>query len=136
MAYAGYLIKLGGSSGTVLPLEFVKAESYDVESGRLTERIRQDVTGGRHRNTAEHTSTRIKFTTRAMTNTALATLNGLLITAMSDAEKREITLEYYDPETDTYKTADGYMPVVKYPIRKLEQNMVIYNPIEFEFIEY
>ena len=49
MAYAGYLIKLGGSSGTVLPLEFVKAESYDVESGRLTEKIRQDVTGGRHR---------------------------------------------------------------------------------------
>ena len=136
MAYAGYLIKLGGSSGTVLPLEFVKAESYDVESGRLTEMIRQDVTGGRHRNTAEHTSTRIKFTTRAMTNTALATLNGLLTTAMSDAEKREISLEYYDPETDTYKTADGYMPVVKYPIRKLEQNMVIYNPIEFEFIEY
>ena len=42
MAYAGYLIKLGGSSGTVLPLEFVKAESYDVESGRLTEKIRQD----------------------------------------------------------------------------------------------
>ena len=41
-----------------------------------------------------------------------------------------------DAETDTYKTADGYMPVVKYPIRKLEQNMVIYNPIEFEFIEY
>ena len=97
MAYAGYLIKLGGSSGTVLPLEFVKAESYDVESGRLTERVRQDVTGGRH---------------------------------------RKITLEYYDPETDTYKTADGYIPVVKYPIRKLEQNMVIYNPIEFEFIEY
>ena len=88
MAYAGYLIKLGGSSGTALPLEFVKAESYDVESGRLTERVRQDVTGCRHRNTAEHTSTRIKFTTRAITNTALATLNGLLTTAMSDAEKR------------------------------------------------
>ena len=28
MAFSGYLIKVGGSNGTILPMKFMKAESY------------------------------------------------------------------------------------------------------------
>lgn len=54
---------------------------------------------------------------------------------MTNTERREITIEYYDPETDSYKTANCYMPIVKYKIQKLEQTAVVYSPADFEFIQ-
>ena len=135
MAYAGYLIKLGGAGGTALPLEFISAGTYDVESDRRREpNNRYDVTGKLHRTVLPHTSTSIKFSTRSISNTSLAILNGMLRTAMTNVQRREIPIEYYDPETDSYKSGNFYMPVVKYKIQKLEQNAVIYLPADFEFI--
>ena len=136
MAFAGYLIKLGGSGGTELPLDYIRVESYTAVTNLTENASMKSVTGRKYRQTAEHKAVQVSFQSKAMDNTSLAALNGMILGAMSNQSTRDITLEYYDPETDTYKTADGYMPVVKYPIRKLEQNMVIYNPIEFEFIEY
>lgn len=136
MAYAGYLIKLGGAGGTALPLEFISAGTYDVESDRRREpNNRYDVTGKLHRTVLPHMSTSIKFSTRSMSNTSLAILNGMLRTAMTNVQRREIPIEYYDPETDSYKSGNFYMPVVKYQIQKLEQNAVIYLPADFEFIQ-
>ena len=37
MAFSGYLMKLGGSDGTELPMEFIKAQSYNVEPARHKE---------------------------------------------------------------------------------------------------
>ena len=136
MAYAGYLIKLGGAGGSALPLEFISAGTYDVEADRRKEpNNRYDVTGKLHRTVMPHTSTRIKFSTRAMSNTSLAVLTEMLRSAMTNTERREITIEYYDPETDSYKTANCYMPIVKYKIQKLEQTAVVYSPADFEFIQ-
>lgn len=137
MAFLGYMIRLGGSGGVILPMEYVKAESYNVEPARKTEaENRKAVTGLTHRHVAEHTSVKIEFETRSMNNTALATLNGLISAAMTNTLKRDITIEYYDTETDSYKEADCYMPDVKYNIRKIGQDEVLYSPISYTFIEY
>lgn len=137
MAFLGYMIKLGGSAGTELPMEYVKAESYNVEPARKTEtENRKAVTGLTHRGVAEHTSVRIQFETKSINNTSLATLNGLISAAMTNTLKRDITIEYYDTETDSYKEADCYMPDIKYVIRTISQHEVIYNPITYTFIEY
>ena len=137
MAFSGYLIKLGGSAGTELPMEYIKGESYNVEPARKTEtENRKSVTGLTYRGVAEHTSVRIEFETRSINNTALAALNGMISAAMTDTLRRDITIEYYDTETDSYKEAACYMPGVKYSIRKVGQDEVLYNPITYAFIEY
>ena len=137
MAYSGYLIKVGGAAGTALPMEFIKAETYNVEPDRKTELInRKAVTGMLHRTVAEHTSVKIEFQTRSLYNNALATLNSLITGAMTDTHERKITIQYYDPELDTYKEADCYMPDPKYSIRKAEQAALLFSPVTYTFIEY
>ena len=137
MAYAGYLIKLGGADGEIFPLDFIRAETYDVEPIRHRgPGDRYDITGVLHRTVSEHTSAKITFSTKKITNTALAVLNGLLHAAMTNENNRDITIEYYDPETDEYKVANGYLSDPKYTIYKLYEDSVQYLPVTYEFIEY
>lgn len=137
MAFAGYLIKLGGSSGPELPMTFMRPETYAAEPNqRLETEAARAVTGVLHRATVDHTATKIEFETPIMTNSQIATLNTLIKNAMSDTHKKDITIYYYDSENDSYKTADCYMPDVKYTIQWVQGNTVYYKPIRYAFIEY
>ena len=136
MAYAGYLIKLGGAGGTVLPMDYFQAESYTSEKRRTEISNRQDVTGKTHRTVAEHQTVRIELETRAIRSTNLAPLIDLISRKMTDKKRRDITIQYYDTELDTYKTATCYMPDLKMTIREMEQDSILFEPIRFSFIEY
>lgn len=137
MAYAGYLIKLGGSSGTVLPLTYMKPDSYVTEPNqRLESEAGRAVSGMLHRTTLAQTKTKIEFETPNITNDQVAVLNGLIFGAMSDQHRKDITIEYYDMETDTYKVANCYVPDIKYTIHTIKDLKIIYNPIRYAFIEY
>lgn len=137
MAFAGYLIKLGGSSGTELPMIYMKPESYKATPNqRMESKAERAATGLLHRETTSHTATKIEFSTPYTTNNQVATLNSLLFGAMSDTGKRNITIYYYDPETDSYKTANCYMPDVSYTIDRVDGNTIYYSSIRYAFIEY
>lgn len=136
MAYAGFMIKLGGPTGAELPMDYFRADSYEVENRHTETSNRQDVTGKTHRTVATHTSVRIELETRALDDIRMAALNGLITGAMADTTRRDITIYYYDTETGSYRTANCYMPDVKYTVRKLEENAVIYEPAQLTFIEY
>lgn len=139
MAYSGYLIKLGGSNGTVLPMEYMATESYkSTPNQRMEASATRSVTGLLHRTTVEHKATKIEFTTTVLTNTQLATLNNLLATHFSNNLERKITINYYDQETDSYRDAECYMPDISYDINHIDQdlNIVYYNGIRYAFIEY
>ncbi len=137
MAYSGYLIRLGGSGGVILPLKYMKLESYTAEPNqRMESEAKRAITGLLHRTTVEHTATKIEFETPIMTNRDINALNNMINSSMSDRHRKDITIQYYDNETDSYKTADCYMPDVKYPIMRIENNIIYYNSIRYAFIEY
>lgn len=138
MAYAGYLIKLGGSTGYSLPMKFMKPDSYTTEPNqRLESEAGRAVTGLLHRTTIAQTKTKIEFETPSITNYQVAELNTLLQTYMSDQHRKDITIEYYDMENDTYKTANCYIPDIKYTIHTIRSDdTIVYNPIRYAFIEY
>ena len=142
MAYAGYLIKLGGSNGTSLPFKYFKAESYScTPNQRMESEANRAVTGKLVRKTVSNTATKIEFETPYMTNADRAALNTLLTTAMGSSAnrlERKITLEYYNDETDSYTTGDFYMPDVQYQIYKVDntRNVITYSPVRYAFIEY
>ena len=139
MAYNGYLVKVGGSSGTPLPMKFIKVEGYDVTSNqRMEVEAKRDVTGHLHRNTVEHTSTKIEFNTPYMTNMDMEEMMTLFRNAWTNVIERQLTIEYYDPETNTYKVADVYMPDIKYPIDHIDNvhNIITYKETRVAFIEY
>lgn len=137
MAFAGYLVKLGGSGGTELPINYIKTESYSVENQTTENESRKAVTGLLHRQVAPHKAVQVSFKTKKINNTSLAAINGMISAAMSDELSRDIDIEYYDPWTDTYKTAHCYMPDVKFTFGDIEGgNTIVYPGVEYTFIEY
>jgi len=137
MAFAGYLIKLGGSSGAELPMTYMKPESYVAEPNqRMESEAARAVTGLLHRTTVSHTATKIEFETPVMTNREVSALNALLQSHMTNTHRKDITIEYYDMETDSYKVVNCYMPDVKYTINHVEGDVIYYNSVRYAFIEY
>lgn len=137
MAFDGGLLYLGGS--TNLPLSYVKPESYTVVPNR-----RQDLDSTRNangkllRNVLEHTASTITIQTVPLDNTQLGALMTLIRNNYTSESEKKITLRYYCPDLDSYKTGNFYIPDVEYPIASVNtvKNIIEYNPITFEFIEY
>ena len=138
MAFSGYLIKVG-SPAVEIPLRYMRAETYSVTPNqRLEWSAERDTTGVLHRETVSNMPPKIEFNTPLMTNSDIAALNAILNAAYSNTAERRLTVNYYDPETDSYKTHDCYMPDVQYSIRNVDtvNNVINYEELRYAFIGY
>ena len=139
MAFNGYLLKLGGSGGTVFPMKFIKLEGYNITPNqRMESEAKRAITGVLHRTTVAHTASKIEFNTPKMTNLEVDSMMSLFRNFWTSTAERKIDLEYYDMETNTYKTGTFYMPDIKFEIERidLETNLVYYGETRIAFIEY
>lgn len=138
MAFSGYLIKVG-SPAVEIPLKYMRAETYIVTPNqRLEWSAERDVTGVLHRETTPNMPPKIEFKTPLMTNSDINALNTIIRNAYTVQEERKIPVTYYDPESDSYKTHDCYMPDVKYEIRNVDaaNNVINYEELRYAFIGY
>ena len=132
MAYNGYLLKVGGKQ---IPNKFIQLSTYSITPNqRMESSAERDTTGMLHRETCEHTATKIEFNTPYIRGVEVAELNTLL--GIAGDHQRNVTVDYFDPETQSYKNADCYMPDVQYPIYSEVDNDLLYSPIRYAFIEY
>ena len=132
MAYNGYLLKVGGRQ---VPNKFIQLSTYSITPNqRMESSAERDTTGMLHRETCEHTATKIEFNTPYIRGVEVAELNTLL--GIAGNHQRNVTVEYFDPETQSYKNADCYMPDVQYSIYSEANNDLLYSPIRYAFIEY
>ena len=139
MAFSGYLIKVGTGTPVEIPMKYMRAETYSVTPNqRLEWSAERDVTGVLHRETTPNMPPKIEFNTPLMTNADIKALNTILSNAYSVAAERKLSVTYYDPESDTYKTHDCYMPDVKYEIRNVDSvnNVINYEELRYAFIGY
>lgn len=138
MAYNGYLIKVGGSSGTPLPMKYIKVGGYDITPNqRLESEAKRAVTGVLHRTTVAHTASKIEFNTPVMTNLDVNAMMTLLKNSWTSTSERKLKLYYYDMESDSYKEGDFYMPDIKFQIDHIQDNnIIIYKETRISFIEY
>ena len=137
MAYSGYLIKVGGSGGTELPMKYIKLSGYNITPNqRMESEAKRDVTGVLHRTTVAHTATKIEFNTPPMTNSDVDAMMTLFRTYWISNAERKLTLYYYDMESDSYQTGSFYMPDIKFQIDHIDGNIVYYTETRIAFIEY
>ena len=137
MAYNGFLIKVGGSGGTILPMKYIKLSGYDITPNqRMESEAKRDVTGVLHRTTVAHTASKIEFNTPMLTNKDVDAMMTLFRNNWSSTAERKLTLYYYDMESNSYKTGTFYMPDIKFQIDHIENNIVYYGETRIAFIEY
>ena len=61
----------------------------------------------------------------------------MLLRHYTNAHQKELDIEYYDNETDAYKTGTFYMPTVQYKISRVDNtyNIIHYDKVRYAFIE-
>ena len=140
MAFNGKLVELKtNGSWVTLPVRYIKSESYKVTPHqRMESEANRSADGVLKRTTVSHTATKIEFNTINLTNSDVKTLYALFTGAFTNSKQRKLEIRYYDPESDSYKTGDFYMPDADYDINRVDVSarVVHYNPIRYAFIEY
>lgn len=142
MAFTGYLIKVcsteNGTYAEITP-KYIRAETYNVTPNQRMEwSAERDINGCLHRQTVENRPPKIEFETPVMTNSDINALNTIIRNAYEDVSERKLWVQFYDPETDSYKKHECYMPDVKYKIRNIDttHNVVNYEQLRYAFIGY
>lgn len=140
MAFSGYLIKVGtGLAAVEIPMKYMRYTSYKVTPDQRMEwSAERDTTGVLHRETVANKPPKIEFETPYMTNSDIVALNTIIQAKYTVAAERKLDITYYDPESDSYKTAAVYMPDVDYKIYNVDsvKNKILYEPLRYAFIGY
>lgn len=142
MGYSGYLIKLGN---TILPNNYIKIKSYTVIPQQTMEwSAERTMSGLLVRSTVSHKPTKITFSTPRMVNRTMTSVRdvptfwGYFTNAFTDEKERKLKVTYYEPQSDSYKTGDFYVPDISYPIEFIDQktNLIHYGESNISLIEY
>lgn len=136
--FQGWLLKVG-SGMTLVPTEMIKAETYKVSPNqRMEETAERDSTGVLWRETVPNMPPKIEFNTPAAYDTDVNALNAIFRAAYSNKQERKLTVAFYDPEENVYKTWECYMPNIDFPIRTIDidAKTIFYDEIRYAFIGY
>ena len=142
MAFSGYLIKVKNQTTSAyveIPLKYMRAETYSVTpQQRMEWSAERDVNGFLHRVTVANMPPKIEFETPLMTNTEVSALNTIIQNGYINSAERKVNIQYYDPESDSYKTHDCYLPDVNYTIRNVDvtNRAINYEQLRYAFIGY
>lgn len=136
--FQGWLLKVG-SDMTLVPTEMIKAETYKVSPNqRMEETAERDSTGVLWRETVPNMPPKIEFNTPAAYDTDVNALNAIFRAAYSNEQERKLTVAFYDPEENVYKSWECYMPNIDFPIRTIDidAKTIFYDEIRYAFIGY
>lgn len=138
MAYSGYLLKAGGTSGTEIPLTYMKLESYKITPNqRLETSAERDADGLLVRETVSHSPSKVEFETRDLVTSELSALMAIITGAYTDVTARKLTLQYYVPDLNDYQEGTFYVPDIPFTIyRQVSSSSLHYKPVRIAFIEY
>ena len=139
MAYGGYLIKVGSWT---FPTKYIKYETYKISPNQ---RIDLDTTvttsGYLWRQVLPHTRTKVEFDTTYINMAAQKDIMSHLRAAWASngtTLQRECIVQYYDMETDSYKSMNCYMPDIEGKIRNVDDTPpynINYSETRLAFIE-
>lgn len=140
MAFSGYLIKLISTSNvkTELPIKYIRYQTYKVERNTMDLDPTRDLAGELHRNPLAHTADKVEFETISMTNTELQAFLNIIRNHYRNPLEKDVMMEYYEPESDSYKTGHFYVPDISFTIRNIDSvhTIVNYGQVRIAFIEY
>lgn len=140
MSFNGYLIKLIATNNTKteLPIQYIRYSTYKCEKNTMDLDPTRSLDGILHRNPLSHTAYKVEFETVSMDNVQLQAFLSIIRAKYRSSLAKDVYMEYYDPEVDSYRTGHFYVPDINFPIRNVDtaHNKINYNQVRIAFIEY
>lgn len=136
--FKGYLIK-STANDIIFPNKYILYEGWDSTPNHREEikAWRDDNTRELFRITAEGTKT--DFTIKIKGGLHLAdkiAIQEFFTNAEVNHLERKIQLTYWNDEDNEYKTSYFYRPDIKFTIRKVTENDIVYNEYTISLVEY
>ena len=135
LAYAGYLIRINGTTNYNIPMEYMRKETYKCTFSTLDTETYRDGNGVLHR-TAIVRIPHCSFETRKLNNTEISTLWQAIQSRYTVTMEKRVSASVYVMEIDDYITGSFYIPDTEMIIDKIENGKIFYMPVTFEFIGY
>lgn len=140
MSFNGYLIKLIATNNTKteLPIQYIRYSTYKCEKNTMDLDPTRSLDGILHRNPLSHTAYKVEFETVSMDSVQLQAFLSIIRAKYRSPLAKDVYMEYYDPEVDSYRTGHFYVPDISFPIRNVDtaHNKINYNQVRIAFIEY
>lgn len=136
MAFSGYLIRKPSTS-TYFPERLIEASSYQVVPNRRQDKEpTRDLNGVLHRAVVQAKPTTIQFRTRELHLADLVEIQAFFSSCMTSSEERKVRIQFWDLESNGYKTENFYIPDITYTIVYHTNDDIIYAPVDYELIGY
>lgn len=127
--FLGHLLKIGDN---IVPNKFL--QTYLATPNQMQDKgSYQDVDGKLHREVLPHTRTKIEFTTPYLWLEDKMILQSFF---PKRSEEKQITVEYWDDEDNTYKNGVFYIPDIQYKVYRIRGTNMQYFPMRIALIEY
>lgn len=133
MAYNGFLLQVGGY---VVPMNFIKIESYSVTYSTMDLDPYRDANGVLHRNALGHKVGNLVFETPIMYQRDFAAVMANIRSQYTNAVEKKVSATFYVPELDTYLTQDMYIPDISVQIVQNSPNGLVYGNTQINLIAY
>ena len=132
--FKGYLLKFGNK---ILPNEFIKLDSYIVNSNKRTVLSEYyDNLNNLHRNVSPNFKTSIQFTLLESNVETFKNIQSIILNAITNNVERKTNVTFFHTEINNYVTATFYFNDPIFKIKKITDNDVIYNEISYTLNQY
>ena len=96
----------------------------------------QDNLGKLHRNTLDHTRSKLEWNTPPLFERELLSLQNILNSGIINSKERKLKIIHYCFDTHTYEQGEFYMPDITFTPLLIRNGEVLMDKVRLAFIEY
>ena len=136
--FSGYLLR-AVSTNTIFPNKFIKLESWTSTPDQREELVAYRDDNSRNLVRVTATGKKSVFSFKTRDNLHLKDkqeIQDFFYNAESDHDQRKVELEFWNDETNSYDTGYFYRPNMPFPIKRIDEDDVVYGELTLEFVEY
>lgn len=131
------VIRASDNTAVPIPNKYISLTSYvSTPNQRQDLDSYQDNLGKLHRNTLDHTRSKLEWNTPPLFERELLSLQNILNSGIINAKERKLTIIHYCFDTHTYEQGEFYMPDITFTPLLIRNGEVLMDKVRLAFIEY
>lgn len=131
------VIRASDNTAVPIPNKYISLTSYvSTPNQRQDLDSYQDNLGKLHRNTLDHTRSKLEWNTPPLFERELLSLQNILNSGIINAKERKLEIIHYCFDTHTYEQGEFYMPDITFTPLLIRNGEVLMDKVRLAFIEY